>query len=133
MSHPILVPLDGSPLSEAILPVVQALTRHASSEILLLRSVGPDESSQPEIEVRQQTDAYLSRVAETLKAHGQPAVRWTVWYGDPAQVIVNAATREEATLIAMGTHGRSGPSRWALGSVTEQVLRASTMPLLICQ
>jgi nucleotide-binding universal stress UspA family protein len=53
--------------------------------------------------------------------------------GQVAARIVEWVERREATLIAMGTHGRSGPSRWVLGSVTEKVLRASHAPLLICK
>ena len=45
--------------------------------------------------------------------------------GDPASAILDVAATEHVDLIAMGTHGRSGLPRWALGSVAERVLRAN--------
>jgi nucleotide-binding universal stress UspA family protein len=53
--------------------------------------------------------------------------------GRIAAQILEGSERHRPTLIAMSTHGRSGPSRWALGSTTEKVLRASTVPLLVCR
>jgi nucleotide-binding universal stress UspA family protein len=53
--------------------------------------------------------------------------------GRPARRIVALAESLPASLIVLGTHGRSGPSRWALGSVTEQVLRVASVPLLIAR
>jgi nucleotide-binding universal stress UspA family protein len=46
-------------------------------------------------------------------------------------VIINAAATHKDTLIAMATHGRSGVSRWLVGSVTEKVLRGTNNPLLV--
>jgi len=46
-------------------------------------------------------------------------------------MILETAEREHVTLIAMATHGRTGLSRWAFGSITEKVIRASTVPLLV--
>jgi nucleotide-binding universal stress UspA family protein len=53
--------------------------------------------------------------------------------GRPAERIILRAEASGATLIAMTTHGRAGISRWLMGSVTEQVLRATTVPLLVCR
>jgi nucleotide-binding universal stress UspA family protein len=51
--------------------------------------------------------------------------------GRPEDVIINAAGMHKDTLIAMATHGRSGVSRWLVGSVTEKVLRGTVNPLLV--
>ena len=48
----------------------------------------------------------------------------------PREGILNAARAAGADLIAMGTHGRSGPGRAMLGSITEDVLRHSALPVL---
>lgn len=59
-------------------------------------------------------------------SEGIPAT-WAERIGDPASRILEAG----ADLIAMSTHGRSGFRRWVLGSVTEKVLRAASVPMLI--
>ena len=51
--------------------------------------------------------------------------------GRPEDIIIAAASADRATLIAMATHGRSGVTRWLLGSVTEKVLRGTVNPLLV--
>ena len=51
--------------------------------------------------------------------------------GRPEDIIIAAASADRATLIAMATHGRSGVTRWMLGSVTEKVLRGTVNPLLV--
>ncbi len=51
--------------------------------------------------------------------------------GRAADEIIKAADEIDADLIAMSTHGRSGLSRWAFGSVTDRVLRAGSMPILM--
>ena len=52
--------------------------------------------------------------------------------GKPAEAIVDYAEKNGIDLIVMSTHGRSGPSRWALGSVADKVIRSSTVAVLIC-
>src|SRR5205807_1955958 len=59
------------------------------------------------------------------------AVDTSVWYGPPAEAIVEAARFRRADLIVMSSHGRSGVGRLVLGSVAETVLRASTVPILL--
>ncbi|HLY72981.1 MAG TPA: universal stress protein, partial [Planctomycetota bacterium] len=51
--------------------------------------------------------------------------------GDPAREILEVCQAEKADLIAMTTHARVGPTRWMMGSVTEKVLRSSSVPLLV--
>ena len=51
--------------------------------------------------------------------------------GDPASEILRFSEEYGVDLIVMGSHGRSGPSRWVLGSVTEKVLRAATVPMIV--
>jgi nucleotide-binding universal stress UspA family protein len=50
--------------------------------------------------------------------------------GTPAQQILNVAAEVDADLIVMGTHGRTGLSRWLLGSVAEQVMRKAPCPVV---
>ena len=79
---------------------------------------------------RQEAQSYLSRVSVALREAG--ATVTTIEHeGNAASIVVNEAEKVPNTLVAMSTHGRSGVSRWVLGSVTDKVLRATTNPLLI--
>ena len=66
--------------------------------------------------------AYLEKVAEGLRSKGIN-VNTMVTKGSAAEEIVKAAHATDAHLIAMSTHGRNGIVRWAIGSVTDQVIR----------
>ncbi|OGO25315.1 MAG: hypothetical protein A2144_09740 [Chloroflexi bacterium RBG_16_50_9] len=50
--------------------------------------------------------------------------------GNQADGILKAAEEAKADMIAMSTHGRSGLRRWAFGSITDKVLRGSSVPVL---
>jgi nucleotide-binding universal stress UspA family protein len=57
--------------------------------------------------------------------------RWEIIRGDPAQDIAGLAQRTPNTMIALASHSRSGIPRWVTGSVAEELLRASSDPVLI--
>jgi nucleotide-binding universal stress UspA family protein len=127
----ILVPLDGSPLAEAALPVATSLGGHPGSGLRLVWAVGLEVPLDAQDAGRDEARAYLARTARLLEARGLPDVGWAVWDGEPVPVILNAATRERATLIAMSTHGRSGIERLRFGSVAEGVARLAPVPVLL--
>lgn len=130
----ILVPLDGSEVSLGILPAVEALARLHEAEVLLLRV-----EWQVPIDIYPGTVALRppGEVAALLEPHRRRLeerglrARSLVTYGPEAAEILDAAERERVDLIAMSTHGRSGVSRWLLGSVAEAVLRHCARPLLL--
>ncbi|MFC1911047.1 universal stress protein [Chloroflexota bacterium] len=140
MTQKILVPLDGSDVGEAVLPKLQELVLRdipgKEVEITLLKVISKmnfnalheDEAAQlpySEAEVKQLTDeanSYLNSVADNLKAKGFK-VKVIVTFGSAAPEIVKAANGTDANLIAMATHGRSGFVRWAIGSVSDKVIR----------
>ena len=140
MYERILVPLDGSKVGEAALPYVEDLVSKLSPEVKvevnLLQVLAPQvvravggESSVPlnftEKEMKQATEramTYLNETGEHLAGKGA-TVKVRVAVGDASDEIVKAAEEIDANLIAMSTHGRSGFSRWAFGSVTDRVLR----------
>jgi nucleotide-binding universal stress UspA family protein len=132
----ILVPLDGSLLSESILPVAEEWAKEDGAEVILLRAVlahhlpGGD-ATEAEVRVVGEGEAYLREVAERVERRGVKQVRWIVWYDEPAKAIVEAAARDGVDLIAMATHGRSGLSRLLLGSVAEAVARSARVPVLL--
>ncbi len=73
---------------------------------------------------------YLAVVEKRLKDTGL-TVKSEILEGKPAEEIVDYATKNPFNLIAMATHGRSGISRWAYGSVAERVLQQVTSPLFL--
>ncbi len=79
---------------------------------------------------RAEVEAALIPMAQKLRGE-DISVRMAVAFGRPAQEIVAFAEREEIDLIAMSTHGRSGLSRWILGSVADKVLRGTHLPVLL--
>jgi nucleotide-binding universal stress UspA family protein len=119
----VLVPLDGSATSEAVLPCVEALAPVLKSSVYLVRIPTHED-------VTDATD-YLTAIAERLRAAGISEVHTRVRPGAPDEAIVDLAKRENVGFIAMATHGRSGLRRWVLGSVTDKVVHTTTAPMLI--
>jgi nucleotide-binding universal stress UspA family protein len=77
-----------------------------------------------------QAQRYLDRVAKTLTTKGiNVSTEVLLW--KPAEAIVGYAKQYGCDLIVMASHGRSGPSRWAHGSVADKVLRSSCIPVLM--
>ena len=125
MYSKILVPLDGSTLSEGILPYVRSLARVIHVPVELLRV---NDSAQPRAH-RVQVGEYLEKIAASFS--GITDVQCRVDLGNPADMIVDRAAAQPDTLIAMATHGYSGAQRWLLGSIAEKVLHATTNHLLL--
>jgi len=146
MLEKILVPLDGSKVGEAALPVIEKLLAQFSPEIkvevtliqvlpathwIVAGDVGaPMRFTDEELEpMKQAALNYLNKAGENLRNRGV-AVRSMVGVGNQAEEILKAADEIGAGLIAMSTHGRSGIRRWAFGSVTDKVLRGARIPVL---
>jgi nucleotide-binding universal stress UspA family protein len=145
MYSKVVVPLDGSELAEGVLPHVAEVIRDRGSQICLLTvaqsarittSVLPDllssfDNSQEERRrVEQELTAYLETVAGELEPVAAE-VQVNVRFGRPADEILAFASEVNADLITMSTHGRSGISRWVLGSVADRVLHGAMCPVLI--
>jgi nucleotide-binding universal stress UspA family protein len=151
----ILVPLDGSILAEQVLPYVSTLARLLEARICLLRvvadpvesglladtivatyGVGAPLAAQQARQahslelLNQNAERYLESHAALLHADGLDVVV-DVRYGRAADVIVAAALNQHVALIALASHGYSGLKRWALGSVADNVVRATSIPVLI--
>jgi nucleotide-binding universal stress UspA family protein len=136
----ILVTLDGSPATEAVLPYVLLLAARLRIPIELIsvidltelaRSAAAYESlfldQLAEDETRRRRE-YPEKIAPSF-ANGQIDCR--ILKGNPESSIVEYAAQNPAAIIAMATHGRSGLNRWLLGSVAEKVLRSTSNPLLL--
>jgi nucleotide-binding universal stress UspA family protein len=157
MYKKILVPLDGSKLAECALPHAEELAKGCNTEEVTLISVTERLTGQtmapemrelsrsserqdvygsgPEVKVtfgkmKKHAQRYLGRIAEELEAKGIK-VRTEVLLGKPAEQIASFAEKNGTDIIVMSSHGRSGPSRWAFGSVADRVLRSSCVPVLM--
>lgn len=143
----ILVPLDGSPLSETALPYAIELAAGTGATLALVRVVDPFWQSAFVAEIpesvylsQQQFDeleeqshaearADLDALATQLRGDGLRVV-WEVRSGRPADEIARVAETTDADLILISTHGRGGIRRWAFGSVTNELLHRGTTPIL---
>jgi nucleotide-binding universal stress UspA family protein len=130
----ILVPLDGSELSERILLDVERLARKLDAEIHVLRVLQPVVASGmgEAVLVLPPEDPmpYLRSVVRRLKEAGLKASAVAL-EGPAADSILRYATESGATLLCMATHGRSGLVRFLLGSVAEEVVRKAPCPVLL--
>ena len=146
MFERILIPLDGSKAGEAALPVIEGLISRLSPEtkveVTLFRAVPPTHwiaageigapvrYTEEELQIIKRTVTdYLDKAGEGLGGRGA-VVKTMVAAGNPAEEITKAIDEIKADMVAMSTHGRSGISRWAFGSVTAKVLRGANVPVL---
>lgn len=133
----ILVPLDGSMLSEAALATACGFAAEDGAAISLLRAaeattlLGAD-AVEAQVTAVREAEEYLAAVERRLREDKRiRRVETHVWYGPAAAAIVEAAAAQKVDLIVMCTHGRSGLGRLVLGSVAESVLRGTTTPILV--
>jgi nucleotide-binding universal stress UspA family protein len=148
----IVVPLDGSELSEQSLPHVTELSKALKLRVILVRVTpsageyqhymerhywGADATAYfgPYEVFSKRADAeamdYLYDIRERLWKSDVIRVEEELLHGRPADAIVDFARQSPHALVAMTTHGRSGIGRWVLGSVTDSVLRHSDNPVLV--
>jgi nucleotide-binding universal stress UspA family protein len=133
MLKKILLALDGSENAERALWWVTKYAAREKAQVVLFRVV---DTSILEAEfipsVTQDALNYLLRMETEINQSGIPA-KVLVRTGKPAETIVKVALEEKCDLILMTTRGGSKVKRWAIGGVTEQVLRLSPIPVLPIQ
>lgn len=158
MCKKILVTLDGSPASEAIIPAV-VRTAAPGAEVALLtvtdvppaviRGVGPlvaagaaggsaqlavrktvETRDQAMNHVREQQERYLGEAAKPLRGAGI-TVSTHVAFGDAAEEIVSFARHKNVDVIMMATHGRTGLAKVLFGSVVSRVVREARIPVTV--
>ncbi|HUK40328.1 MAG TPA: universal stress protein [Candidatus Acidoferrales bacterium] len=140
MYKKILIPLDGSTVSQQVLPYARLMARQLNLTVELLEVVDVvglcaavaacNKGSVDSLiaETMRGSAAFLERISKTFSG-GE--VSCAVVQGRAGEVIIEKAAADSGTLIAMATHGRSGIDRWLLGSVVEKVVRGTTNPLLL--
>lgn len=143
MFQTILVPLDGSALAErAINPAIE-LARHTDGRIIFLTAPVYTDTivtssaaygmAMPTLEgttAYDEAQEYLGNLCRARACDGV-TLEMRVVDGVPADTIIATARREQADLIVMSTHGRSGLARVLMGSVTEDVLHSAPCPVLV--
>jgi nucleotide-binding universal stress UspA family protein len=92
--------------------------------------MGQDLAGKLDTVTREDAEANLNKVAGDLANQGIRA-DIALAEGKPAEAILEYVSTHTIDLILMASHGRSGLSRWAFGSVAEKVLRQSPVPVLI--
>ena len=144
MYNKILVPLDGSDLSECSLPHVQEIALGCkTAKVILLRVIEPFYLSGTvlaelgDTEVKSLRDKsrtfavkYLEDTAKKLENAGIK-VETAIIEGNAANAILDYASKQKVDLLIMSTHGSSGVVRFMVGSVADKIIRHSSAPVLL--
>ena len=141
MFERIIVPLDGSPRAERALPVAARIAHASGGSLHLLQVISPVVdygglapvsmvTEQSAIAEMAQSTDYLTTLAASPMLTGiQTTIE--VMFGSPAWHIQESAEAQKANLIVLCSHGRTGFTRWALGSVAHQLVHQSFVPILV--
>ncbi|RUR43621.1 universal stress protein [Vreelandella populi] len=125
--------VDGSKLSEQILPYVAALSKRLGARLQLLQVI--DTPADRKSTTLSRTDvmesAYLKALARRVGSEHVLEVDWEVLHGDPADSIVSYLADSHNIMLAMTTHGRSGLSQVVAGSVSHEVLHETSCPVAV--
>jgi nucleotide-binding universal stress UspA family protein len=124
-SRRLLVPLDGSAESNAVLPLVRTLAKALSTSMTLLRVVSGDNR-----EATLYAESNLKRIAEELSGSGLEA-DGVVRHGHVVEQILQEIALDPPVMVAMRTHGRGGIERAILGSVTQHLLQRTLVPMVL--
>ena len=148
MYNKIMVPLDGSDLAECVIPHVEAIiSGFKSKEVVLVRVVNPvrlpvsvpaqgnygfTEKDRQQLGANRKKTAneYLEKMAASLEIPGTD-FSFAVLEGNPANMLADYATNNAVDLIVIASHGRSGVSRWVLGSVADRIVQNSCVPVMV--
>ena len=142
MYKTILVPLDGSKRAESILPHVETLARGFKGKVIFFVAIEPvlmleyneiigmSEFMEKNDYLKEKTTEYLDSLQKKFSKRGIE-VRTLIGHGPAVKAIVDAAERENADLVAMASHGRTGLSRTFYGSIAAGVLQRIDRPLLL--
>jgi len=146
MYKKIMVPLDGSEVAECALPHAEEIALKCGADIILVSVTERVKGYRPVEEygsalgetlvpeaggkLEKQGQKYLDRIAKGLESKGIK-VQTEMLMGNPAEELIIYAKTENCDLVIMASHGRSGPSRWAHGSVAAKVFQSSFTPILV--
>ena len=121
----VLVPLDGSKESEAVIPYIKELASKLTLEVTLLQVL-----AQPYHHAYADAEGYIEKMVNAFKGKGI-TTESEISAGSAAEEIIKLADEASIDMIAMSTHGQSGVSRWALGGVANRILQGGNTPILL--
>ena len=140
MYKKILVPLDGSPLAEAVLPHAEALAKSEHAEIIILRvpnapvseflSRDPMIAEMIHADMEKESEEYVHNKVAALEKENIKVTGITK-DGSVPDTILAVADETHADIIAMSTHRRTGVSRWLMGSVADEIVHHTHLPVMI--
>jgi nucleotide-binding universal stress UspA family protein len=149
MFNKTLVCLDGSALAEKVIPYAIDQAQHYGAQLVLYRVVhepslislalpgmpavplGTSGMGRQIKEEEKEVESYLAALADRIQTENKVNVTYDSSLGDAGESIVEYADDNEIELIAIATHGRSGPGRAVLGSVADYVIRNTRLPILL--
>jgi nucleotide-binding universal stress UspA family protein len=137
----ILVPLDGSDIARSAIPHAEEMATRFNASLIFCQVATTDWIAYSGME----TPILYQEVLEDMKANAKTNteeaadksrargfdVECVVGIGGPADEIQRIATEQGADMIVMSTHGRSGPSRWVMGSTADALVRRTHLPCLL--
>jgi nucleotide-binding universal stress UspA family protein len=136
----IIVPLDGSPLAEQIVPHVKALTAGSSANVNLVRVLRPVTYSQQQImqpglpwwdDAVAEAESYLDRIARLFNDTELSVTKEVLMGDDVAAAILECGARAGADLLAIATNGIGGLKRLMFGSIADEITRRSSTSVLV--
>jgi len=144
--HRVIVPLDGSSLSETAIEPATEIAKASNAEIVFtdvlrlpffgvgvagIEYGGGDYAGDFGIDAQKvEVTEYLNGFVLEAKAAGLNATA-SVRTGSPSQQIVDEAAEAENSIVVMGSHGFGGLKRWVVGSVADKVIRSARRPVLV--
>jgi nucleotide-binding universal stress UspA family protein len=137
MAKHVLVPTDGSSLSESALDFT--LAEWPDADVTLLHVIDPVEAGYSASALPSGSEEWYQNAVESAESHfeaartrtGRDDVAGRTEVGRPAKTIVEVAEEDAFDHIVVGSHGREGVSRIVLGSVAEHVVRMSPVPVTV--
>ena len=129
----LVVPLDGSPLSQKVISLTESFARAAGAEISyarVLQRAFSDPNDPVVKELQADCERYLGEFVSRSESAGVKA-KYRIMSGIPAAEIMKVADEEKNAIIVMSTHGRTGFRRAVLGSVCDTVVRSARTPVLV--
>lgn len=140
MFKKILLPLDGSAMSERAIDPAEEMAKGSNAEVLLIMVVpsplgkapeaGQAEESKAFAESVNKSKAYLEKIAFRFGGKSVKS-RILVPSGEPYAEILAAAHKEDVDCIVMSTHGGTALARTLLGSTAERVVYTTKRPVLL--
>ncbi len=139
MYNRILLPLDGSAMAEQALPYATAQAEQFAALLILLwvleplphvRGMSVADIDSFKRQTSERAQEYLDRVVANIREEGISVQAANV-EGRPNVTILQFAEKNQVDLIVICSRGRSGLSRWLMGSVADRVVRGATVPVLL--